>query len=340
MGGRVEAAQPSAMAIPPVVVQTARFGWHWQWQQLMGGLGSADADGNYTRPVSDHLQGQVPERGDLNSRKADDQPILIVGRSCPWAHRTWLVRRLRRIENTLQLMIASPDHRGGRWVLKPAWRTCQTLLDVHQLCGAPPSHRATVPVLIDPIKGNQPRILCNDSAPLVEMLNQWPSGDDAPDLCPVESHDAIQRWHDLLQPHVNDGVYRCGFARNQRAFEKAETALFQALETVNDHLAQNGNGPWLCGQRLTLADVRLFPTLIRWETVYAPLFRCDRTPLWQFPHLWEWRRRLFVHPGVRDSCDAHDWRQDYFEALFPLNPSGIVPSTPDLIKLVTSEVPR
>jgi putative glutathione S-transferase len=129
-------------------------------------------------------------------------------------------------------------------------------------------------------------------------------------------------------------VYRCGFARHQAAYDRAEAALFAALEAAEAALAAPAAGPWLCGEALTLADVQLFPTLIRLELVYAPLFGVSRRPLWQFPALWQWRRRFFALPGVADCCFAEAWRADYFGSLFPLHPSGIVPAGPDLATLV------
>ena len=122
-----------------------------------------------------------------------------------------------------------------------------------------------MPVLLDPLER---RILGNESAQLVELLNRWPSAEEAPDFAPDDLQAPIAAWQNLLQPAVNDGVYRCGFARNQAAYDRAENALFAALEQVEHSL--HSLGPWLCGERLTLADLRLFPTLIRWETVYSP----------------------------------------------------------------------
>ncbi len=322
------------MSIPPIVVMAAREGWRWQWQQLMGGLGPADRSGNYQRPRSDHLEAQLPEVTELSKRLPDQRPGLIIGRSCPWAHRTWLVHQLRGLSNSLNLVIAQADHRAGRWILDPGWLGCTSLLDLYRRCQAPPSHRATVPVLVDPGLGNDPCILGNESAQLVELLNRWPATEHAPDLAPKQHFDAIDRWHRLLQPAVNDGVYRCGFARNQAAYDRAEAALFDALKIVDHSLSENG--PWLCGDQVSLADVRLFPTLIRWEMVYSPLFGCSRQPLWQFPHLWEWRREFFALPGVQQSCNGEAWRRDYFGALFPLNPSGIIPKAPDLTTLVNT----
>ena len=321
------------MAIPPALVKTARCGWSWQWQQLMGGLGPADSEGNYRRPAGDHPSAALPAQP-VEGRLNEHRSILILGRSCPWAHRTWLVHTLRQLGASLNLLMARADHQGGRWQLDPPWRNCATLLDLYRHCGAPPSYRATVPVLVDPL---EPRILGNESAQLVELLNLWPAAADAPDLAPEDLRTAISDWQALLQPDVNDGVYRCGFARSQAAYDRAEAALFTALEQVEHSLGSQG--PWLCGDRLTLADLRLFPTLIRWETVYAPLFGCSRQPLWQLPSIWRWRQQLLALPGVLATCDAKAWRHDYFGALFPLNPGGIVPAGPELSTLVNSGVP-
>ena len=322
------------MAIPPVVVAGARRGWLWQWQRLMGGLGPADAAGNYKRPSSDPLTGTAPDPTDLAQRRADMRPHLVIGRSCPWAHRTWLVQQLRGLNQSVSLLFATADHEAGRWALTPPWLNCDTLLALYRHCNAPPSYRATVPVLVDP---QHRRIIGNDSAPLVELLNRWPAPPDGVNLAPEAQVASIETWHNLLQPCVNDGVYRCGFARNQSAYDRAESALFEALSTVEQSL-QDG-GPWLCGDQLTLADVRLFPTLIRWEMVYSPLFGCSRHPLWHYPNLWNWRRRFYRLPGVAATCDGLAWRQDYFGALFPLNPGGLVPAGPDLSTLVNSSAP-
>ena len=323
------------MTIPPVVVKAARDAWNWQWLRLMGGLGPADHQGNYRRPQSDHLAAEQPDPSDLEGRDREDRPHLIIGRSCPWAHRTWLMVQLRGLREQLGLVMASADHRGGRWTLDPAWLDCDTLLALYRRCQAPPSHRATVPVLVDPLK---PSILGNESAQLVELLNGWPADAETPDLAPKRHQRAIEDWQALLQPAVNDGVYRCGFARNQTAYDKAASALFDALTQVDESLRRQG--PWLCGSQITLADVRLFPTLIRWETVYGPLFGCGGRQLWEFPQLWGWRQRFFALPGVAETCDAEAWSHDYYGALFPLNPGGIVPTAPNLSKLMTSPMAK
>jgi putative glutathione S-transferase len=338
------------MAPPASLVRTARCLWHWQWQQLMGGLAPADADGNYRRP-----QGAFNELPPLPANAAEPSGhVLIVGRSCPWAHRAWLMWTLRQLAGSIDLLVVDPDPAAGRWRFVEPFEGCQTLLELYRRCGAPPEQRATVPALYSRRQG---QILVSESARLIELLNSWPTGPDAREadasgadvsgeaahgtgaglglnLEPAGQAAATQRWRERLQQHVNDGVYRCGFARTQAAYDRAETALFETLQAVDASLEQ-AEGGWLSGAELSLADVVLFPTLIRLELVYAPLFGCSRLPLWELPALWQWRSRFYGLQGVEATCYPEAWRRDYFGALFPLHPSGIVPAGPPLATLVT-----
>ena len=315
------------MAIPPAVVATARAGWHWQWLQLMGGLGPADAEGNYTRP-----EAAFTELPPLPSDAAEPGAhVLIVGRSCPWAHRAWLVWTLRQLQSSIELLVVEPDPKAGRWRFPTPFLGCTTLQELYRRSGAHTQQRATVPVLVHHRSG---RVVLGESARLIELLNQWPAPSGSADLAPVEKSAAITRWRELFQGAVNDGVYRCGFARTQAAYDRAEAALFAALDAAESALSEPNTGPWLAGAAPSLADAQLFPTLIRLELVYAPLFGVSRRPLWQFPGLWQWRQRFFNLPGVAGTCCDQAWRSDYFGALFPLHPSGIVPAGPELATLV------
>ena len=315
------------MAIPPGVVSAARAGWRWQWQQLMQGLGPADSDGHYRRPAA--AFSALPP---LPATAAEPRAhVLIVGRSCPWAHRAWLVWTLRQLQDSIELLVVEPDPEAGRWRFHTPFLGCSTLQELYRRSGAAANQRATVPVLVDRSSG---RVVLGESARLIELLNQWPAPMASPDLAPPERSAEVGRWRELFQGAVNDGVYRCGFARNQAAYDRAEGALFAALDAAEAALAMADAGPWLCGTQLTLADVQLFPTLIRLELVYAPLFGVSRRPLWQLPALWRWRQRMYGLPGVADTCCDQAWRHDYFGALFPLHPSGIVPAGPALATLV------
>ena len=312
------------MAPPAPLVRTARSLWHWQWRQLMGGLGPADADGNYRRPAG--AFSALPPLP--NDAAAADGHVLIVGRSCPWAHRAWLVWSLRQLAASITLVVVDPDPAEGRWRFSEPFEGCTTLIELYRRSGADPGQRATVPALYS---RRERRILVGESARLIELLNRWPSP-HAPNLEPPAQEATTTAWRERLQGAVNDGVYRCGFARSQAAYDRAETALFDALADANGALEHS---PWLSGHKLSLADVVLFPTLIRLELVYAPLFGCSRLPLWQLPALWDWRRRFHALPGVASTCWPEAWRRDYFGALFPLHPSGIIPAGPPLATLVT-----
>lgn len=315
------------MAPAPILVRSARCAWQWQWRQLMGGLAPADAAGNYRRPEGVFTSPPPPPQ----DAAQPGAHVLIVGRSCPWAHRAWLVWSLRQLGGSITLQVAEPDPEAGRWRFREPFLGCDSLQELYRLCGAPAGVRATVPVLVSPRRGE---VLVGESARLIELLNRWPSPGDC-DLDPPAQQELSQAWRQRLQHAVNDGVYRCGFARNQQAYDRAEAALFATLTEAEQQLGDNeATSPWLSGTQPSLADVQLFPTLIRLELVYAPLFGVSRLPLNQLPALWRWRSRFHALPGVADTCWPDAWRQDYFGALFPLHPSGIVPAGPPLATLV------
>ncbi len=324
------------MSIPPTIVASARKAWKWQWNQLMNGLAPSDKEGNYCRKPSQAKEAKTPSRDDLQKREPQELPILIIGRSCPWAHRTWLIYELRNLKSNLNLLIAEPDYKAGLWIIKPHWRGCKNLLEIYKLCGTAPTQRATVPALIDPQKKkeNTPKLLGNESAQLVEAMNIWPSEENSPDFYPSNLREEINKWQKTLQDSVNNGVYKCGFARNQDSYEKASEGLFYSLTKLERSLSDKG--PWLCGEKLTLADIRLFPTMIRWEAVYAPLFRCSQKPLSAFPKIINWRKNFFSINGVSNTCNAMNWREDYYGALFPLNPNNIIPNGPNINEIINT----
>ena len=327
------------MSVPPLIVLNARRAWRWQWNQLMNGLAPADPHGNYVRPESDRKSKIILDEADLSNRSPNQFPHLIVGRSCPWAHRTWLVFELNNLSTHLKLLPAQVDQKGGRWKFNPPFLKCTSLLSLYQKCGVSPTNRATVPALIDPGKGNEqkPILISNESAQIVQALNSLSFTETSINLYPEGIQKEIDNWLRMLHTNVNNGVYCCGFSRTQKAYERASNKLFDTLAKVEYQL--NQEGPWLCGEQLTLADIYLFPTLIRWELIYMPLFRCSQTPLWTFPKIWEWRQQFLAIPNVSKTCDHIAWQEDYFGALFPLNPGNIIPLGPDLLKITNSTPP-
>ena len=324
------------MAIPTIFVKAARGIWSFEWKILMNGLAPSDSNGNYERPINIQKQIQIPIKEDLKNREPNQMPVLIIGKSCPWAHRTWIIHEIKGLKKSLSLHIAQVDKKGGRWRLDPPVKGCKTLAELYQKCGNHQSQRATVPMLFDP--GEKPqsklRLINNESAELVEILSNWPIYDSNIDLNPSEYKKQIINWQNLIQENINNGVYKCGFARNQKAYEEASRNLFSALKIIEEHL--QSNGPWLCGENLSIADIRLFPTLIRWEAIYDPLFKCCAKPIKSFPNIIQWRKKFFNLHNIKNTCDVEAWRKDYFGALFPLNPSNIIPKGEDIITTINS----
>ena len=324
------------MSIPTIFVKAARQIWNFEWKVLMNGLAPSDSKGNYKRPINLQKTIQIPTKEDLKNRNSDQMPCLIVGKSCPWAHRVWMMYEIKGLKKSINLYIAEVDTAAGRWILEPYIKGCRTLQELYIKCGNYQSRRATVPMLFDP--GEQPtsqlRLINNESAQLVEILDKWPLNSNNIELNPIKYKMQIINWQNLIQENINNGVYKCGFARNQEAYEKASKDLFSALNTIEESL--HSCGPWLCGKDLTIADIRLFPTLIRWEAIYEPLFKCSEKPLRSFPNIIKWRKKIFNMQNIKRTCDIDSWRKDYFGALFPLNPSSIIPHGEDITKIVNS----
>ena len=322
------------MATPPIFVKAAREIWNCEWKILMNGLAPSDSKGNYKRPINLQQEIIIPTKEDLENRAPDQMPYLIVGKSCPWAHRVWIMHEIKGLKATINLHIAQVNNSSGRWIFEPNLKGCKTLQELYNKCNNYQIQRATVPMLFDPGKEAKSkfRLINNESADLVNILNKWPVSNNNLDLNTKEKQGRIVDWQNLIQENVNNGVYKCGFSRNQNAYEKASESLFSTLKIIEESL--DSNGPFLCGEELTIADIRLFPTLIRWESVYEPLFKCSKKPIQSFPNIIKWRKIIFNLYNIKKTCDADSWRKDYFGALFPLNPSSIIPKGESISKIV------
>ena len=148
--------------------------------------------------------------------------------------------------------------------------------------------------------------------------------------------DCNQKILDLINNSINDGVYKCGFARNQLAYENASQNLFAAINKVENFLQKN-KGDWIFGEELTYEDIYLFPTLIRWELIYSKLFKCTEQELSSFEKIIEWRLKFFKLSNVNRSCFDNEWKKDYYKALFPLNPNRLIPVLPSLEEIMRLE---
>lgn len=308
---------------PGLIVRFGQTVWHTLWQIMMARLAPTDKTGAYTRPASEFRQtiekdGRYPP--------AAGRYHLVVGMGCPWAHRTLVVRALKGLETTIPIWQVSPSPNEGRWVFDDGNLEWRSLPDLYQTARPGYSGRSTVPVLWD---AHSRTIVNNESADLIKILNAA-FNDSATradlDLYPENVRSQIETWNDRIYHAINNGVYRCGFARTQAAYEDACTLLFDTLDDIDRHLAKQR---YLCGEQLTLADVRLFTTLFRFDAAYHGLFKCDRHRIRDYTYLWPYARDIYQQPGVADTCDLETVHRDYYGNLFPLNPGGIIPLGPD-----------
>ncbi|MGC5311032.1 glutathione S-transferase family protein [Micromonospora zamorensis] len=257
---------------------------------------------------------------------------LIWCRACPWAHRARIVRGLLGLDDAISLGTVDPirDERGWAFALDPDG--FDPVLGVSFLSEAylatDPDYtgRVTVPALVDTLTG---RVVTNDYPQLtLDLSTEWRSlhAPDAPDLYPVELRPEMDALMAEIHTDVNNGVYRCGFATSQEAYDEAFRALFARLDALSERLAGQR---YLMGDAITEADVRLFTTLVRFDAAYHGHFKCNRQKLTEMPVLWAYARDLFQTPGFGETVDFDHIKRHYYGTHREINPSGIVPLGPD-----------
>lgn len=329
--GKTPTAKKKSKSLPPkLIIWFGKFVWTTLWHMMMSKLAPRSKSGEYIRPESRFRSVIGTEAGNSYPAEAG-RYNLYVGLSCPWAHRTLVVRALKGLEDAISVTIVSPSPLEGGWVLNQPEEGCRTLADLYQVAESGYSGRCTVPVLWDK---QTKTIVNNESAEIIVMLNsQFNEFAQNPtlDLYPEELREKIEAWNEKIYHSVNNGVYRCGLAQSQEAYNQACDELFAALDEIEAALETNR---YLCGDRVTLADVRLFTTLFRFDVAYYGLFKCNRQRIKDYKNLGPYLRDLYQLPGVAATCDLESVKQDYYGNLFPLNPGGIIPSGPDITSLL------
>ncbi|MEU1644567.1 glutathione S-transferase C-terminal domain-containing protein [Micromonospora zamorensis] len=257
---------------------------------------------------------------------------LIWCRACPWAHRARIVRGLLGLDDAISLGTVDPirDERGWAFALDPDGFDpvlgVSFLSEAYLATDADYTGRVTVPALVDTLTG---RVVTNDYPQLtLDLSTEWRSlhAPDAPDLYPVELRPEMDALMAEIHTDVNNGVYRCGFATSQEAYEEAFRALFARLDALSERLAGQR---YLMGEAITEADVRLFTTLVRFDAAYHGHFKCNRQKLTEMPMLWAYARDLFQTPGFGETVDFDHIKRHYYGTHREINPSGIVPLGPD-----------
>ena len=263
---------------------------------------------------------------------------LVAARACPWANRTIIVRRLLGLEDALSMGLAGPTHDARSWTFDLDPGGVDPVLGIERLQQAyfarvPDYPRGiTVPAIVDVPSG---AVVTNDFAQMtLDFSTEWTQfhRDGAPDLYPDHLRAEIDEVAELVYRDVNNGVYRCGFAGSQRAYDRAYDRLFARLDWLSDRLSDQR---YLVGDTITEADVRLFTTLARFDTVYHGHFKCNRSKLSEMPVLWAYARDLFTTPGFGDTVDFAQIKEHYYVVHQDVNPSQIVPKGPDLTNWLT-----
>lgn len=319
------------MALPPkLVIQSAKFIWTTLWKTMMQSLAPGDRSGAYQRPESQFRAWINRDETNLYPPEAD-RYSLYVGYGCPWAHRTLVIRALKGLESVIAVEVAVPSNDQGIWLLETPSESCATIPELYQRTRPGYPGRSTVPILWD---RKTKTIVNNESGDIIQILNSAFNeftSDSSQDFYPENLKSMIDNWNEKIYHAVNNGVYRCGFAQTQAAYNEACDELFLMLDTIDTVLSTQR---YLCGDQLTLADIRLFTTLFRFDVVYYSLFKCDRQRISDYVNLGSYLRDLYQIPGIAETCKLEDIKRDYYGNLFPLNPGGIIPSTPNVSRLL------
>lgn len=293
--------------------------------------GEFDRDTNYitTRITADGRDGYPVEPGRYR---------LIVARACPWANRMIIVRRLLGLEDALSIGFCGPTHDERSWTFDLDPDGVDPVLKIPRLQDAyfarfPDYPKGiTVPAIVEVATG---QVVTNDFAQMsLDLSSEWSAHhrEGAPQLYPEHLRAEIDEVAKRIYTEVNNGVYRCGFAGTQQAYEAAYDRLFTALDWLEDRLSTQR---YLVGDTITEADVRLFTTLARFDPVYHGHFKCNRNKLDEMPALWGYARDLFQTPGFGDTTDFVQIKQHYYIVHTDINPTKIVPKGPDLANWLT-----
>ena len=307
--------------------------WTEDWQPVQ----ATDAKGGFVRQTSSFRHWVTPDgapspTGDGGFKAEAGRYHLYAALICPWASRTLIARRLKRLDAAIGVSIVEPQLTAQGWRFGDYPGACLDTVNgatyLHELYSRADPHftgRATVPVLWDLKTGT---IVNNESADILRMLNSGfgALADDALDLYPEALRPEIDAWNARFYPSLNNGVYRAGFATTQAAYEEAYHAVFAMLDALEQHLEGRS---YLAGERLTEADIRLFVTLVRFDPAYYGLFKCNKKPIADYPALTAYLTRMLAVPEIRETVSIDHIKQGYY-SIRALNPNGIVPLGPEL----------
>jgi putative glutathione S-transferase len=306
--------------------------WRDQWYD------TGKTGGRFERQASRFRHWVTPDgaagpTGDGGFKGERGRYHLYVSLACPWAHRTLIFRKLKRLDDVIPVSVVSYHMGAEGWTFDRETGSTgdglsgkARLSDIYLAADARYTGRVTVAVLWDKERRT---IVNNESSDIIRMLNSAFAAftDDRADYYPEELRGQIDRVNDLVYANINNGVYRTGFATTQAAYEEAFGALFSALDEVERRL---GHARYLVGNRLTEADWRLFTTLVRFDAVYVGHFKCNLRRIADYPNLSNYLRDLYQVAGVAETVNLDHIKRHYYGSHTQINPTGIVPLGPAL----------
>lgn len=306
--------------------------WQDQWYDTEKSGGSFEREAAQLRNWVT-ADGSAGPSGDAGFKAESGRYHLYVSLACPWAHRTLIFRKLKKLEDHISVSIVSPDMLDQGWSFNQKEGSSGDDLFgyefMHQIYTRNKTDytgRVTVPVLWDKQKKC---IVSNESSEIIRMFNSAfdEVTGDTQDFFPQARRDAIETMNSLIYDNINNGVYRCGFATTQQAYEQAYKRLFDALDQIEKQLSEQR---YLTGDAITEADWRLFTTLIRFDAVYHGHFKCNRQRLKDFPAISNYVRELYQWSGVADTVNFHHIKRHYYFSHSMINPTQVVPIGPDI----------
>ncbi|MBY6137422.1 glutathione S-transferase family protein [Nocardioides marinus] len=307
--------------------------WHDQWYDTKSTGGAFKrSESQFRNWIT--ADGSAGPTGDSGFAAESGRYHLYVSFACPWAHRTLIFRKLKGLEEHISVSAVHPDMLGEGWTFATDdhGATGDDLFGfthLHQIytrADSQYSGRVTVPVLWDKARNT---IVSNESAEIIRMFNS--AFDDITgneeDFWPEALREPIEAVNSRIYSTINNGVYKCGFATSQEAYDAAVGPLFDSLDWLEDLLSQHR---YLLGDQLTEADWRLFTTLLRFDPVYHGHFKCNRRMLKDYPNLWAYTRELYQWPGVAQTVNMPHITRHYYYSHDTINPHRIVPVGPDI----------
>ena len=301
-------------------------------------------DGHFIRPTTRYrnfvtADGSPGPSGEGGFPAERGRYHLYVSLACPWAHRTLIFRKLKKLDDVISVSVSEPLYGKTGWEFgQTPGATLDTvngkatLAEIYLLADPHYTGRVSVPVLWDKERRT---IVNNESSEIIRMLNwAFDSFTDAhADYYPPALRPEIDRINDMVYPNVNNGVYRAGFATSQAAYEEAARAVFTVLDRLEEILSRQR---YVAGWQITEADWRLFPTLIRFDAVYYSHFKCNLRRVADYPNLSNYLRDLYQVSGIAETVSIDHIKRHYYGSQRQVNPTGIVPIGP----LIDFETPH